>query len=978
MKTILASCCPVIILFVVTPRTTHAQLLPLHHYTTQNGLISNWVTSVIQDSGGYLWVGTSDGMSVYDGAGFVNYTTEDGLSNSFITVIKESRRHPGAIWIGTIQRGLTKYEGGKFRKLHVGATLYSNTITSLAEDTSGTLWCATPGGVFRVKEDTAREFLPKEMVHRTAHVAATSNGLIWIGTGRLVRIYGTNGRITGSIELPLGADEHVESMSVDREGDVWIGGTSGTLLLYRDATLVGKRSLSSAIAGVLVDHQRFAWLTTGKGIQKIRKDTFPHGPAVLYGEHRGLPEQGVFAAIEDREGNIWFGTYHKGLIKLSERALHMIPVRAYTHMASVDVQGRLWLPAENGLWEVWAEGEEQYCSEFHALPGMTGTDQGSPVVFDLRGRLWMVSDRSLRCYEVARKANGGSRLVHVTSFSPFSKLALAAHVDRSNRLWYSSDSIVVVVDLSTSARLERYFRFPRDIPLGSVRAIYQDVRGNIWLGDFQRGLVRLEANSLPRQDQSRRSVPMRHFTMADGLPDDGIRSFSEDDAGRLWIGTRYGGVAVYDGSTFTTISIKDGLVSNCIWSMARDSTGRMWLATSLGLMVLNKDASKKVMRETVGRTIDFCAASRSGQIWFGTGLESLGAYDTGKQAPNLVSPLIHISQFVVNDSAVSTESELEFSFDRNNCTIHYIGISLKDEQSVRYQFRLNNAEWSKPTRQRSVSFAALSPGEYSFEVRALNGDGIVSQHPARLAFTILPPFWQRWWFVLLVAILLGAFVYVAYLYRVRQLLQVERLRARIATDLHDDIGASLTRIALFSDIARDEARSAAPKLTDVAERIGNDARELLDAVSTLVWSIDPRHDSFDDVLTYMKEFAQEMFDMKGIAYSFSSEAELGSLQLPVETRRSLLLLYKEAVNNVVKHSQCTETRVEIASRGGDLVLSVTDNGRGFSERATGEGHGIANMQTRAAALGARFSIVSGEGKGTRVQVIIPSGTLKRR
>lgn len=955
-----------------------AQILPLRSYTTEDGLISNWVTSVIQDSRGYLWVGTSDGISVYDGATFRNYTTEDGLSNSFITVMKESRRHPRTIWIGTIQRGLTKYERGSFKRIPVGATLYSNSITSLAEDTSGTLWCATSGGVFRVVGDSALEFLSREMLHRGVGVVVASKGLIWIGSGRLARVYGTDGQITASIDLPLGGDEHIESMSVDHGGDVWIGGTLGTILVYRDATRVWKRRFSSAIFGVWVDRQGFAWLTTGQGIQKVRKATFPHGSAVLYDARRGFPEQGVFAALEDRESNIWFGTYHKGLIKLAEKALHLLPIRAHTHVASLDSLWHLWLPGEGGIWEVWDEQEEQYRSEFHSVPGMHGADQAGPVVFDKHGRLWEVSAARLLCYEVVRNAHGRSRLVPVTTLSPSSKLALVACVDRSNRLWYSIDSAVVIVDLNTPPRVEGYLRFPRDIPLGSVRAIYQDVRGNIWLGDFHRGLVRLEANSVPQQGQSWRPGPMRHFTMVDGLPDDGIRSFSEDDTGRLWIGTRYGGVAVYDGDTFTTISMKDGLVSNCIWSMARDSAGRMWLATSLGLMALNKDESKKSIGETVGRAIDFCAASLGGLIWFGTGLETLGAYEIAREVTNLVPPPIYISRLVVNDSVVSTEGELEFSFDRNNCAIQYIGISLKDEQNVRYQFRLNNAEWSKPTRQRSVSFAALSPGDYAFEVRALNGDGIVSEQPARLAFTILPPFWQRWWFVLLAAIFLGALVYVAYLYRVRQLLRVERLRTRIATDLHDDIGASLTRIALFSDIAKDEARYAAPKLTDVAERIGNDARELLDAVSTLVWSIDPRHDSFDDVLTYMKEFAQEMFDMKGIAYSFSSAAELTSLELPVEVRRNLLLLYKEAVNNVVKHSRCTEARAEIASRDGELVLSVSDNGIGFSDPEGGSGHGIANMRTRAAAVGARFSITSSEGRGTYVEVILPYEGLNRR
>jgi len=819
-----------------------------------------------------------------------------------------------------------------------------------------------------VEGDTAVGFpIGGHFPHGTV-VASTPDSLIWIGSERTALLYSPGGGAHKSITLPLGTEDYVTWMSTDWQGDVWIGSADGVVMLFSDATLVSIRQLPNGTSGALVDRQGSAWLNTPKGIFKIQKQVFQGGSLVEYDTRRGFPDLTAFASLEDREGNLWFGTYSKGLLKLSDMSLQWMPIHQNAHLLVVDSDGHCWLPEGGGIREVWIEHDGEWHSVVHRPRGRSQDERSSLLVFDRHGQLWEVSASGLRCYRMVKDLHAKTRVQLVRTLGVDKAVSqgtlLSSYVDSENRIWYSTEGLVVVADLSSPRRPDLHLAYPRDISLPSVRAIFQDHRGDIWLGDYSKGLVRLRGGKVEES---------WHLTMVGGFREDAIRCFGEDREGRLWIGTRYIGVLIYDKGTFQNISMKDGLVSNDVQSLARDNMGSMWLATSLGLQCIKSDTVREVetISETVGHVVTFCAVASNGLVWVTDDLERLGAYDPSKRKRNIVRPPVYISRFTVNDSTITTERGLVFSHDQNNCSIQYVGLSFRDESAVRYQYRLNDAEWSRPTRSRSVSFAALSPGEYSFEVRAVNSDGLVSAPPARVSFTILPPYWQRWWFVVLVMCVVSGLLYTAYLYRVRQLLRVERLRTRIAADLHDDIGASLTRISLLSDIAKDEARRLAPNLANIAERIGNDARELLDAVSTLVWSIDPRHDKFNDLLIHMKEFAQEAFETKGIACQFSAEPSLGDLQIPVEMRRNFLLVYKEAVNNVVRHSQCTETRVEVHLRNGELLLSVADNGIGFSEKDTKRGHGLANMHSRATASGARLFIDSGEGKGTRVEITIP-------
>lgn len=297
-----------------------------------------------------------------------------------------------------------------------------------------------------------------------------------------------------------------------------------------------------------------------------------------------------------------------------------------------------------------------------------------------------------------------------------------------------------------------------------------------------------------------------------------------------------------------------------------------------------------------------------------------------------------------------------------------LGFSLGEE--LRYQYKLEGAreDWSAPTEGRTINFARLAPGAYRFLVRAINSDGAVSETPASFSFTIPPPVWQRLWFLALVTLAVALIAYTIYRIRVRRILEVANMRTRIATDLHDDIGANLTRIALLSEVAKQlgENGKAEGSLSSIA-RI---SRESVASMSDIIWAISPDRDSLLDLTRKMRQHAEEIFTSRDIELDFiAPTAE--RLKLGASVRRDFLLIFKEAVNNAARHARCSRVRIVFRVEHSSLSLTVTDDGAGFDTSIESDGQGLTSMRRRAASLGGEIEIDSRAGQGTTVNLRVP-------
>jgi signal transduction histidine kinase len=309
--------------------------------------------------------------------------------------------------------------------------------------------------------------------------------------------------------------------------------------------------------------------------------------------------------------------------------------------------------------------------------------------------------------------------------------------------------------------------------------------------------------------------------------------------------------------------------------------------------------------------------------------------------------------------------------------VDFVGLAWGAGETVAYEYRLEGADddWGPTTPERRVNFASLAPGRYRFAVRAVSASGLRSPEPAVVSFRVLAPFWRRGWFLALVAAGLAAAGFAFARLRDKRILALEGVRARIAADLHDDIGSSLSRISILSEVARRKAGEgeAAAMLGEIAET----ARALVGSMSDAVWSIDPAQDDLRNVVTRMRTFATDVLDGKGISWTFDAPRELDARLAP-ETRRELFLVFKEAVTNVARHSGAKSARLRLELLAGSLTLEVADDGKGFDtgpardlDSSLQRGRGLVNMQVRAKRMGGSLTLVAEPGRGARLVLVLP-------
>lgn len=325
--------------------------------------------------------------------------------------------------------------------------------------------------------------------------------------------------------------------------------------------------------------------------------------------------------------------------------------------------------------------------------------------------------------------------------------------------------------------------------------------------------------------------------------------------------------------------------------------------------------------------------------------------------------------------SVSALGERELSLpdlapDQHLLQIDFSALSFASGEVLRYQYQLDGVGggWSAPSDQRSVTYASLSPGRHTFRVRAVDSDGALSTEVASVTFTVLRPIWLRWWFIAAATLAVAAAAFAFYRYRVARVLELAAIRTRIATDLHDDIGADLTRIALLSEVASRTPGDVSIASTASIARI---ARESVSAMSDIVWAINPKRESVADLIRRMRQHAEEIFTLRDINLRFNADGAHDSSRLGVDVRRELLLTFKEAVNNAARHSQCSQVSIDLRRDGSCLLLSVADDGVGFDTSSESQGQGLASLRRRAGRLRGAFAVQSRPGAGTTVTLRVP-------
>ena len=469
-----------------------------------------------------------------------------------------------------------------------------------------------------------------------------------------------------------------------------------------------------------------------------------------------------------------------------------------------------------------------------------------------------------------------------------------------------------------------------------------------------------------------------------------------DAEGVIWIGTLGGGLLRFQDGAFTRYTSREGLPNEHVSQILEDQGGQLWLGTRSGIARVSKAALNQFARgetsfvrfvtygkfdglptaECSGGSQPACWRSRDGHLWFAT-VKGAVWTDPAELPFNPVPPPVVIEEISVDGQRVTegrptrgesrrpVPARLRIPAGRHYLDFKFTALSLTSPDKVRFKWQMAGLEkdWTLESNRRSVSYSFLPPGDYEFQVQACNNDGVWSQTAAAIQLTVLPYFWQTWWFgmgaVLLGVAMLGA-IYSARIARLRGL---EHLRLRIARDLHDEVGANLGSISLLAQVMEQQ-----PSRAD-ATQVRGIAVETIGTLRDIVWFLDPQHDRLSDLVTRLNEIAKNM--LPHVAHQFEQSGDFRSAKLPLAFRRNVPPLFKEALHNILKHARATEVRITVRRWEDKFQFRIADNGVGFDELATPAGNGLKNLRRRAADIGGQLEIASQRGGGTTVTLTAP-------
>lgn len=998
---------------VVTTAGRGVLQMTFRSWQREQGLSQNAVHALAQTPDGYLWIGSDDGVTRFDGVRFVSFGVREGLRGGQVRVLMTERS--GALWIGTAAGGLMRMDKGQFVAFTVLEGLPANSITALLEDNAGRLWVGTESGLALhqgghiAKLDAAKEFKGR----RISALMEDSHGVIWVGVAGVGVFRYQEGRfvpLTDATVEELLRDSHC--LLEDKQGRLWLG-VGEDLVLCRERNEWRRyripRHLAKPYVGTLAEGpDGTVWAgSVSEGLIE-----FSGGRLAIVNASTGLSDNFVESLLVDREGNLWVGT-GGGLNRLRRSRLGVFgqneglghgPVRGLAEMAP----GIIW---------ACKPGDGIFRREGRNFSRMAGAEaawrapEASSLLVARDGSCWVAGAQGLMNFRDPK----------ATTAQP-DQLALAGRSvtallqDRNGGMWAGTASGEL-----WHANNGEWQRQTNRTLLRPITALAQGRDGYLWIGTDGDGLFRFGEGEA------------EHFDKRHGLLSDSIRTLQMDAQGVLWIGTAGGGLARWRAGQIKSFTTREGLPDDTISQILEDDLERLWLGSNRGILCVSKReleelASGKanaiypqIFGRLEGMPSEECTGgffpaglrSQSGRLWFST-MKGIVVADPRTASADLPAPPVVIEEVwvdgVATDAgaleklttstlpvsgaskagalqgmAAAAEPELKIGPGKRRLEFHFTGLSFSAPERVRFRFRLEglDADWLDAGSRRSTDYSYVPPGEYRFRVTACNSAGVWNEQGASLKLRVLPRFWEARWF--LAGLVLGALGCVAGIVRmvekrrhqsrVWQLEQervLERERARIAQDLHDDLGSSLTRLSLLSELLK--ADKDAPAQVELhAKKISQSAGQTVRALDEIVWALRPGSDTLQSLVEYIAHFANELFEGDRTRCRLDLPHDLPAQSLPPEMRHNIFLIVKEALTNALKHAGATEVCVLAQATSTRLEIEVRDDGRSFDSRkppVPGKRQGLGNMQSRAAAIGGELTVESSAATGTRIKLVV--------
>lgn len=1026
----------------------------LEHILTDKGLSQNTIHCVLQDSHGFLWFATEDGLDKYDGYNFKVYKNDPhdpySIPDNFIWTLYEDSE--GTLWVGTNSGGLCKFnrQNERFTRYrheqNNPKSISYNNVRAIIEDSAGILWIGTEGGglnEFNIKENTFEHFF-----HDSKNPRSLSDNVVlslfkdrddnlWVGSDGGIDLFNRKSRSFTGYSYKRGdpkslSNDVVLCINQDTAGTMWVGTVnglnkfnpaSGNFTRYFISSSGGGNLSSDRINSIIVDKMGVLWVATGGGIYHLWKNgrSFIDLNESKYNPNN-FNNNNVLSLYEDNSGLVWIGTAEGGIVKFDRERLKF---RHYKHDPAnpnslsyntvralyQDRSGILWIGTLGGGLDKFNMQKGRFTHFVHSSADKfsLSDNQISSIYRDSRGILW-IGTWSGGLNMMEGKGAGPSntkfiRFVHdpADPGSISSNLVQSVYEDSQNRLWVGTGSGLDLFD-RLSSKFINFVNSPSDS--GSLSnnmvqsCLMQGNNGYLWIGTWD-GLNKLFiSRKFSRGKISSKFIHYHHSaTDPYSLSDNRVISILKDSAGNLWLGTYGGGLnkltvdqqIIRDPSEakFIHYSIKEGLASNIIYGIQKDAKGNLWLSTDNGLSKL--DPSTGTIRNYFesdglqGNQFYWGASYRglNGELFFGGTNGFTAFYPSALETNNHVPPIV-ITDFQIfnkpvtiggKDSplkkSITQTKSITLTYSQNVFSFQYAALDFTSPNKNQYKYMMVGFDkgWTAAGNRRYVTYTNLDPGDYTFKVIGSNNDGIWNDVGASIKITILPPFWRTWWFILFSVLIGGGIIVFFITYRVRHLLDIERFRTKLAADLHDNIGASLTEISILSEVISQRLNSAGDDIRKSLKMISDNSRNLIDNMSDIVWLVNPRRDSLYDLILRLRDTYSELSSYTSISFRSENLKSLEKVSLSLEHRQHLYLIFKEGINNCITHSGCSEISLDAFVKGKKLEMILKDNGTGFDHAEISNGNGLGNMKRRAENMGGKLEITSSKGQGTTIHFI---------
>lgn len=943
------------------------------NWSSMDGLPQDHIRAIVRTHDGFLWLGTDAGLTRFDGRVFKTYGLRDGLAA--VTVLSLMEASDGALWIGTLGGGVSVMRDGQVVKSFTQADgLPKGRTPTLAEDKNGRIWVA--GSVWLEKA----RFVPVPGISGIKNSAFRQrNGVMWL-TASDQRI---DRWLDGKLEEGSGGGPVTsESICEDEAGRLWIADTSQRLWCWdqdRWSSWDIPAEMESRVSSICAAADGTVWLASFRsGVCGFRDGVFLT-PKIEGEKFLDLAEY----VLAGTDGLLWLGTSTNGLYSLTSRHVQFVTLGVAEATRGANFIGAL-VESTPGAFIVGTQGRGLFrWSE----AGTAAVEEIGVLNRGLFGNC-MVRTRDGTCWAGTTRGvfgilpQGGLAVPLMGSETINNAWELCD--DRAGGLWVGTGSGLVYHFPGNAERVDFGLKGS-----GPIKGMALQSDGTLWIGTRGNGLYRLKDGI------------SRRFGIADGLKSEVVRVIAATADGSLWVGTMGGGLSVFVGERFHSVTTEDGLPDDIISQVTMDGRGRLWLGCNRGIAVLEKHDVDRVkagvtaalhplvINRADGLLSEECTIvppvhMHDGQLAFATtnGFAILRPEDF--EADSTIPPVLIERALANGRIAQLNGGKLELAPGLERLEIEFTGLHFPAPGRLRFRTRLIGLEkdWSDSDEMRSVEYRNLQPGRYQFEVAASIGNGLWTTVPAVLEIYLAPHFWQTLWFKigLVLFAVLAVVSFARWRERAHARQKIEQLnrtqavqeeRARIARDLHDDVGASLTQVALLSELADSDLADRPEQARELINEIFTTAKDVTRSLDEIVWAVNPAQDNLERFAAFLGNFVQGYARTAGLTSRIEIPGELPEITVSSAIRHHLYLATKEALHNVVKHAGATEIRLHLIPEPTGIRLMIEDNGIGLDNDTSGDGDGLENLRKRLDQIGGVCLYRAAVGQGTVVEMFAP-------